>query len=74
MVNYGNEISFSISELTAGAPSWLTRVVKGDTHLRIPYESWLAAKAFAERTGRELREIAAKALSEYIKREEKKAK
>jgi hypothetical protein len=48
--------------------------LKDDAWVRLPRETWVLGMAYAEKSGRKLREIAAKALSEYIKREEKKAK
>jgi hypothetical protein len=48
--------------------------VKGDAWVRLPRETWAAAKAYAAKSGMKLREIVATAVAEYLKREEKKAK
>ena len=48
--------------------------MKDDAWVRLPRESWTAGMAYAKKSGRKLREIAAEALAQYIKREEKKPK
>lgn len=46
--------------------------VKDDAWVRLPRETWALGMAYAERSGRKLREIVAKALAEYIARQENK--
>jgi len=48
--------------------------VKDDAWVRLPRETWVLGMAYAEKSGRKLREIAAKALTQYIKRQEAKKK
>jgi hypothetical protein len=43
--------------------------MKGDAVIRVPRASWNLARAFANRLGRELREVTGTALDEYVKRE-----
>ena len=50
------------------------RSVKDDAWVRLPRETWVLGMAYAEKSGRKLREIAAKALTQYIKRQEAKKK
>jgi hypothetical protein len=40
--------------------------MKGDAVIRVPRASWSVARAFANRVGRELREVTGTALREYV--------
>lgn len=48
--------------------------MRDDAVIRVPRAAWGVARVFADRTGQKMREIAAAALNEYVKRENEKAK
>ncbi len=45
--------------------------MKGDAVIRVHRSSWQRARDFAQQSGRDLREVTAAALDDYVKRQER---